>query len=35
MSVHMSEMSLAHILERSSVGICLLSVGLVSYATME
>ena len=29
MSLHLSEMSLAHILERSSVGICLLCVGLV------
>ena len=28
-SLHLSEMSLAHILERSSVGICLLCVGLV------
>ena len=29
LSLHLSEMSLAHILERSSVGICLLCVGLV------
>ena len=28
-SLHLSEMSLAHILERSSVGICLVCVGLV------
>ena len=29
MSLHLSEMSLAHIIERSTVGICLLCVGLV------
>ena len=29
MSLHLSEMSLAHIIERSTIGICLLCVGLV------